>query len=90
VAFDAAMQQAILGQNYPNPCQSTAQIAVNNAPAGSYIEVLSVDGKLLMAQPINSTVVTINTENLNAGQYLYRIITPGQIAGQVRSMEVVK
>jgi len=90
VAFDAAMQQAILGQNYPNPCQSTTQIAVNNAPAGSYIEVLSVDGKLLMAQSINSTVVTINTENLNAGQYLYRIITPGQIAGQVRSMEVVK
>lgn len=53
---------------YPNPVKTELFV---NAPAGSNVNISSMDGKVLISQP--STPAGINVENIPAGLYIIKV-----------------
>ncbi|MEO0726577.1 MAG: M12 family metallo-peptidase [Bacteroidota bacterium] len=66
-------------QIYPNPVGADGRVVISGLPAGdisTYLELFSVDGRLLQRYPIaantSTTVLQLDRNNLNSGVYLLR------------------
>ncbi len=58
---------------YPNPTTDILNISLNeNVETAS---ILSLDGKLISTENVNSTNVSLNVEDLSAGIYFYEVVT---------------
>ncbi|MBL4655652.1 MAG: Omp28-related outer membrane protein [Bacteroidia bacterium] len=91
--FDKQMKNlTILGQNYPNPSNGQTSITLNNLETNGYIEILDVTGRVVLKEKVvkGQDQITLNTKDLDAGSYMYRLIDEqGSVLG-VHDMTVVK
>ncbi|PCH67107.1 MAG: hypothetical protein COC01_06530 [Bacteroidetes bacterium] len=91
--FDKQMKNlTILSQNYPNPSNDQTSITLNNLESNGYIEILDVTGRVVLKEKVikGQDQITLNTNNLDAGSYLYRLIDEqGTVLG-VHDMSVIK
>jgi hypothetical protein len=78
--FDNAMNAISLGQNYPNPANTSTIIPINNLDRDGKIEIMDVTGRIVFSQLVsaNSAYVNVNTSSLDAGTYIYRIVVDGK------------
>lgn len=58
---------------YPNPATSELTMKVAAEAVGSTVKVMSLDGKLLLEQEVESQVQTISIADLPAGMYILNI-----------------
>ncbi len=88
--FDNAMLQLSAGQNYPNPAGNSTMVPVSNVEKNMTLEVLDVQGRVVSTQPVmtGAATVEINTVNLEAGMYFYRL-TDGTTFTEMNRMEVI-
>ncbi len=68
----AKINQPVLIVAYPNPVQST--LYLKNTPAGTVIQLLAQDGKLIRQQTAQGTLTNINMQSLPAGVYLVQCL----------------
>ncbi len=72
-----------LGQNYPNPASTMTTIPVSGILSGSQarLNLFTLDGRLIAAQEVmpGQTSVTVNTEALSEGTYMY-VLNVGGVA----------
>lgn len=88
--FDNAMLTLTAGQNYPNPAGNSTIVPLSNVENNMTLEVVDVQGRVVSSQPVNAGAATveINTANLEAGMYFYRL-TDGQSYTEMNRMEVI-
>lgn len=67
---DAQSQEPTL---FPNP--ATNSVALNNAPKGSFVEIIDLQGRVLKSLVVNSTSQTISLQGLESGLYLIKTTT---------------
>lgn len=67
---DAQSQEPTL---FPNP--ATNLVALNNAPKGSFVEIIDLQGRVLKSLIVNSTSQTISLQGLESGLYLIKTTT---------------
>jgi hypothetical protein len=60
---------------YPNP---SAHVSVVNVPQSSFVQVLDMNGKLLMSQFVVGSQLTLNATEFATGTYLVRVNHNGQ------------
>ena len=65
---------------YPNPANNVLNIKMDKLNSTGNVQVLSINGKLLIDQPISATTISINTTNLSTGMYLLRVNNGADIA----------
>ncbi|HQU99703.1 MAG TPA: T9SS type A sorting domain-containing protein, partial [Bacteroidia bacterium] len=89
--FDAAMLALNIGQNYPNPANQNVIIPVSNLLHDATLQVTDFTGRVVLEQAVNkqSTEVKLNTQNLNAGLYSYRLMVDGKPT-QAKTMQVIR
>lgn len=58
---------------FPNP--ATSSVALNNAPKGSFVEIIDLQGRVLKSLIVNSTSQTISLQGLESGLYLIKTTT---------------
>jgi hypothetical protein len=59
---------------YPNPVKAAGSITIhNNLPVGSKAWLTDINGRLLKAITINSTIETVDISRLPAGIYVLRL-----------------
>ncbi|MBS1651174.1 MAG: T9SS type A sorting domain-containing protein [Bacteroidetes bacterium] len=58
---------------FPNPANSSFQIVTAN-PISANVQVLDITGKVVLNETLSNGKTEINTLNLNAGIYIYKII----------------
>ncbi|HET6228249.1 MAG TPA: FG-GAP-like repeat-containing protein, partial [Bacteroidia bacterium] len=59
---------------FPNPSNDNVTIRINNQQNKTYlVEVYTVLGQLLSSHSISNNSLTLDTQNLNAGVYLYKV-----------------
>lgn len=87
--FDAAM--LALGNNYPNPSDAVNNIPVSNLNSDASLEVLDLQGRVVMTQPVSkgTTLIQVNTANLETGMYMYRLTSEEKILA-VQPMQVIR
>jgi len=88
--FDNASLKLTAGQNYPNPAGNSTIVPLSNVENNMTLEVVDVQGRVVSSQPVNAGAATveINTENIEAGMYFYRL-TDGQSYTEMNRMEVI-
>ncbi|MCC7302350.1 MAG: T9SS type A sorting domain-containing protein [Bacteroidia bacterium] len=88
--FDNAMIAISLGQNYPNPANTTTVIPFENLDRNGTLEVLDLAGRVVYSQSVsaNATYVNLNVEKLESGTYIYRLVADGKIIAS-KPMNVV-
>ena len=57
---------------YPNPGTNLLNIKTNNKELG--IELININGQVVIKQIVNNNLKTINTESLQSGMYFFRLI----------------
>ncbi len=60
---------------YPNP---SAHVSIVNVPQSSFVQVLDMNGKLLMSQFVAGSQLTLNATEYATGTYLVRVNHNGQ------------
>jgi hypothetical protein len=60
---------------YPNP---SAHVSIVNVPLSSFVQVLDMNGKLLMSQFVVGSQLTLNATEYATGTYLVRVNHNGQ------------
>ncbi|MEO6166423.1 MAG: T9SS type A sorting domain-containing protein, partial [Chitinophagales bacterium] len=87
--FDAAIA-SVMGQNFPNPSSSLTYIPVSGLSDNMTFTVTDQLGRVLLSQPVqkNASSITVNTDQLPNGFYLYRIANASN-QGVTKSMEVI-
>jgi hypothetical protein len=60
---------------YPNP---SANVSIVNVPQSSFVQVLDMNGKLLMSQFVVGSQLTLNATEFATGTYLVRVNHNGQ------------
>lgn len=73
VGVDENMSNAIA--IYPNP---SANVSVVNVPQSSFVQVLDINGKLVMSQFVVGSQLTLNATEFATGTYLVRVNHNGQ------------
>lgn len=68
----AKINQPVLIVAYPNPVLST--LYLKNTPAGTVIQLLAQDGRLIRQQTAQGTLTNINMQSLPAGVYLVQCL----------------
>ncbi len=58
---------------YPNPTTDVLNINLNEN--ATTVSVLSLDGKLISTENVNSNIVTLNVSDLASGVYFYEVVT---------------
>ncbi len=78
--FDNALTAIQLGQNYPNPANTSTIIPIQNLDRNAKLEILDLAGRIVFSQNVaaNTLYVNVSTENFEAGSYLYRIVADGE------------
>ncbi|MEO8147364.1 MAG: Omp28-related outer membrane protein [Bacteroidia bacterium] len=89
--FDAQMLNLNLGQNYPNPGNDVTSIPVSNLKEDATLQVSDVTGRIVMEQKVSklSEKISLNTKNLEAGTYTYRLVSDSKIT-DAKVMQVIK
>lgn len=74
--FDQQMLAISLGQNYPNPSSSVTYIPMSNIDKNITLQVVDLTGRVVMSEQIvkGTELYVLNTENLETGLYLYRLV----------------
>ena len=78
-----------LSMNFPNPSSTATTIYLHNIDQDMALDVVDMTGRVLSHSEVSSgsTRITLNTESLSNGLYLYRLGCDGRIL-QTRMMEV--
>jgi len=71
---------------FPNPVRDQLSIIVDD-PQGMTYRIFDLNGRLLKAGNLNSTVTTINVQGLRIGTYVLHIDRNGQ---PIQSLQIVK
>ena len=81
--FDKALQQAILGQNFPNPAKNSTSILLSGITSNMTLQLIDMTGRIVFTQAISkgTTSVEINTSSINEGIYLYRLFEDNKQIG---------
>jgi hypothetical protein len=58
---------------YPNPAINKIHIALKDNIENSLLEILTLDGRILISEPIRNMNYTLNIENLAKGTYIVRV-----------------
>lgn len=58
---------------YPNPAIDKIHIALKDNIENTLLEILTLDGRILISEPIRSMNYTLNIENLAKGTYIVRV-----------------
>ncbi len=89
--FDAQMLSLSLGQNYPNPGADVVSIPVTNLKEDATLQLTDVTGRMVMEQKVSkfSENITLNTKNLDAGIYTYRLVSDSKIT-DAKVMQVIR
>ena len=74
-AHDAGFAVAVA---YPNPGNNTLNI--RTALTDSHVELYDINGRLVGRQDITDAVITVSTENLPSGVYVWKVIKDGSEA----------
>jgi Repeat of unknown function (DUF5650)/Secretion system C-terminal sorting domain len=70
-------------QAYPNPVEDLLTVTLNYTNIkNTTAQMLTIDGKMLTTQKVNSQVFTINTSALKTGVYVLQIIHDGEVFTQ--------
>ena len=87
--FDENMA-ASLGLAYPNPTNDISFIPVSNIDKDMTIQVCDVTGRVVLEQAVaeGTTLIQINTAELNAGMYLYRLVD-GNAVIKAKQLQVI-
>jgi len=81
VATETAIQQSWLGQNVPNPfgAETTIEYSVVNMQQSAYVVIYDLSGKELKKyQAAGKGKVTVTSETLVSGMYLYGLVIDGK------------
>lgn len=75
VGFDAAVA-ALLGQNYPNPANTSTVFPIKNGNEGMVLTITDLTGRVLLKQPVKSgsRQVEINTAVMPDGLYVASLV----------------
>jgi hypothetical protein len=89
--YDAAMKNISLGQNYPNPGNSSTTIPFTNVDHDMRLQVLDLQGRIVVDEIVNKGAqnAEVSLQGLEEGIYLYRLID-GNSATETKLMQVVK
>ncbi|OQA01716.1 MAG: hypothetical protein BWY70_00282 [Bacteroidetes bacterium ADurb.Bin408] len=89
--FDKYAQEAILGQNYPNPAHNETYISINGNNSQGVIEFYDLSGRIITSVAVqpSSQYVKLNTTNFESGAYFYRFVSGGK-SGKMMKMMVVR
>jgi hypothetical protein len=83
--------QAKLGQNFPNPANDFATIALSAVDQSMMLEITDITGRTLSILQVKpgTTQIQVNTSPLQNGLYIYRLISEGRVLDAKR-MQVIK
>lgn len=70
--------EAIKAVVFPNPAANSLNINSVEDLAGANLEVVSVEGKVVLAAALNGQMNTVNISELANGNYIYRIVGNGK------------
>lgn len=89
---DIDKNEVFLGQNFPNPSQTSSIVFLNGISIDMKLQVLDYTGKLISTQNIQreATSVEINTSDLAAGMYIYQLTTQSGAVIASKTMQVVR
>jgi hypothetical protein len=87
--FDNAMRNLSMGQNYPNPTNGITTIPVSNIEKDLRMQIVDLTGRVIYEQAVakGSESIIVNTSNIEAGMYLYRLVD-GTHAISAKPMQV--
>ncbi|HEU4716722.1 MAG TPA: Omp28-related outer membrane protein [Bacteroidia bacterium] len=88
--FDHNMNSLSIGQNYPNPSNLSTIIPLDNVKNDMTLQVVDLQGRVVMSQAVaaGATQAEINTADLAAGTYMYRLMN-GQDVTETKRLQVV-
>jgi hypothetical protein len=58
---------------YPNPANEQISVELSERVANGFLEIFTVDGKLVRTCELNDTRTTIHVNNLPAGTYYFKL-----------------
>ncbi len=58
---------------YPNPATDVLNIKLNNN--ASQVSIISLDGKVVYTESVNTNILALNVADLTAGIYFYEVVT---------------
>jgi len=89
--FDQQMLAIGLGQNYPNPSSSVTYIPMTNVDKNITLQVVDLSGRIVLSEQIvkGTELHILNTESLESGLYLYRLVDNEKTIS-TKPMQVVK
>lgn len=79
--FDNAMIAISLGQNYPNPANTSTVIPFENLDRNATLEIMDLTGRVVYTQnvPAHASYVNVNVEKFDSGTYIYRLTADGKV-----------
>ena len=72
-ARKASDQEAVQAQLYPNPVDQELHLQLVDFKSGDEVEILTLSGKQIMTQAVDSKQITLNVSQLRAGVYMIRV-----------------
>jgi hypothetical protein len=63
---------------YPNPAKNRIYITVQNLEFPIILEVLNLEGLVLLTNKVDSNSSSVNIGNLKSGMYIYRLSKNGE------------
>ncbi len=63
----------IVSSAFPNPASDVFNIELNTV--ATKVSIIGMDGKIVSTKDVNSNSISLNVANLNAGVYLYEIVS---------------
>jgi hypothetical protein len=75
---------------YPNPANSEINLSVTGQYRAANVEIYDITGKSIGTYPIRNNFLTINTQSLNSGLYIYKLLDDSGNQLNVGKFSVVK
>jgi len=83
VEYDNAIQDFLVGQNYPNPVNSYTQVPLQGVSGNTRLEIVDLTGRTVYSRNIEAgeELLRIDTRNLRNGTYIYRVLDGASVRG---------
>lgn len=78
IGLEELKQQALFLSVFPNPGRDLIQIRLGETVENTTVQVLNLNGQLVLEQEVQNLSLSLNVSHLDAGAYLIRLLRDGQ------------